>query len=69
MCDNTVVYWVDKGYDYKEIFGKCGSTGYDGNRLICQPCSEDPRIMADIERHEANIAADYAALGYDPNYD
>ena len=50
-CENTVTYFIPKGYDYKEIFGKCGSTGYDGNRLICYDCERDPRKMAEIERH------------------
>jgi hypothetical protein len=60
MCENTVTYHVPKGYDYKEVFGKCGSTGYDGNRLICQGCSEDPAKLAEIERHEQGVAADNA---------
>jgi hypothetical protein len=60
MCENTVTYFIPKGYDYKEIFGKCGSTGYDGNRLICYDCERDPRKMAEIERQERNIAEDNA---------
>jgi hypothetical protein len=57
MCENTVAYYVPKGYDYKEVFGKCGNTGYDGERLVCYDCSNDPRKMAEIERQERNIAA------------
>ena len=49
MCENTVNYYVPKGYDYKEIFGVCGQTGYDGERLICHDCANDPRKMAEIE--------------------
>lgn len=60
MCENTVTYYVPKGYDFREIHGKCGNTGYDGNRLICQGCAEDPVKMGEIERQEENIAADNA---------
>ena len=41
MCENTVSYYVPKGYDYKEVFGVCGQTGYDGQRLVCYDCSND----------------------------
>ena len=71
MCENTVSYYVPKGYfvwtnskrenhEPKEVFGVCGQTGYDGQRLVCYDCSNDPRKMAEIERQEANIAADNA---------
>ena len=60
MCENTVTYYVPSGYDYKEVVGKCGNTGYDGERLICDDCANDPRKMAEIERQEADIAADNA---------
>jgi|TARA_R100001530_G_scaffold100661_1_gene69997 hypothetical protein len=60
MCENTVTYVIPKGYDYKEVFGTCGQTGYDGGVLICQGCADDPRKLAEIERHEANIAHDNA---------
>ena len=58
MCENTVTYYVPKGYDYKEVSGKCGNTGYGGERLICHDCSNDPRKLAEIECWERGIAAD-----------
>ena len=60
MCENSVVYYAPSGWDYKEGHGICGQTGYDGSRLICHDCAEDPDKLAEIERQEANIAADNA---------
>ncbi len=60
MCENSVVYYAPSGWDYKEVHGICGQTGYDGSRLICHDCAEDPDKLAEIERQEANIAADNA---------
>ena len=59
-CENTVTYYVPAGYDYKEVSGTCGQTGYHGDRLVCQSCAEDPRKMTEIERHERDIAEDNA---------
>ena len=41
MCDNKVSYYVPKGYDYREIFIKCGLTDPYGNRAICEDCASD----------------------------
>ena len=60
MCENTVTYNVPEGFDYKEVFSVCGRTGYDGNILICHDCANDPRKLAEIERHERSVAADNA---------
>ena len=62
MCENTVTYYVPKGYDYKEVVGTCGQTGYDGNRLLCHGCLNDPAIMRALEIHDENAAADNAWL-------
>ena len=62
MCENTVTYYVPKGYDYKEVVGTCGRTGYDGNRLLCHECRNDPAIMQALEIHDENAAADNALL-------
>ncbi len=61
-CENKVSYNVPKGYDYKEVFVKCGNTDPYGNRAICDECASDPAEMERIKRHEANVAADNAWL-------
>ena len=60
MCEMTVTYYVPKGYDYKEVFGSCGQTGYHGDALICNDCANDPWKLREIERRERDIAADNA---------
>ena len=60
MCDNQVSFHVPRGYDYREVFVKCGNTDPHGGRAICQECSEDPHTMRDIKNQEENIAADNA---------
>ena len=40
MCDNQVSFYVPRGYDYREVFVKCGTTDPHGGRAICQACSE-----------------------------
>jgi hypothetical protein len=60
MCDNQVSYYIPKGYDYREVFVKCGNTDYHGERAICDTCSQDPQTMQHIKNQEANIAADNA---------
>lgn len=64
MCNEKVSYFVPgpRGYDYREVFVKCGNTGPHGNRAICGVCEADPDEMAAIERHEENMAADNAWL-------
>ena len=60
MCDNQVSFHVPRGYDYCEVFVKCGNTDPHGGRAICQECSEAPHTMRDIKNQEENIAADNA---------
>ena len=40
MCKNKVSQYVPRGYDYKEILSRCGSTGINGEQLICEECEE-----------------------------
>ena len=51
-CENKVSYNVPKGYDYKEVFVKCGNTDPYGNRAICDECASDPAEMDRIKRHK-----------------
>ena len=59
-CQNFETYYIPRGYDYKEVNTRCGNTKTDGSRAICDQCADDPKIMADIERQEENVAADNA---------
>lgn len=40
MCTNLVTQYVPKGYGYKEISMKCGSTSIHGVAIYCQKCEE-----------------------------
>lgn len=60
MCDNYEVYYVPKGWDYKEVRTKCGNTKYDGSRAICDKCRNNAAEMRRIRRQEANIEVDNA---------
>jgi len=62
MCENTATVYVPKGYDYKPVQMRCGSTDYNGDRVICDQCASDKRAMAEIERQERNAEADNAWL-------
>jgi len=39
-CKNKVLQMVPKGYGFKEIHSRCGSTGIHGQQLICGECEE-----------------------------
>jgi len=56
MCDNKVSYYVPRGYDYREIFIKCGYTDPYGGRAVCDDC--DDKYGEQIAREEEAIAAD-----------
>ena len=58
MCDEKISYYVPHGYDYREVFVKCGNTNPHGGRAICEKCAADPEDMAAIKRHEENMDAD-----------
>ena len=60
MCDNQVSYYIPKGYDYREVFLKCGNTDHNGERAICDKCRDNPVIMRGIQNREADIKADNA---------
>tara|TARA_R100001244_G_scaffold91245_1_gene69097 strand:- start:416 stop:628 length:213 start_codon:yes stop_codon:yes gene_type:complete len=62
MCENTVIYYIPKGHVYQEVPGTCGRTGYNGDRLLCNECRNDPAIMQALEIDDENAAADNAWL-------
>tara|TARA_R100001377_G_C3140991_1_gene92653 strand:+ start:509 stop:724 length:216 start_codon:yes stop_codon:yes gene_type:complete len=61
-CTNEVSFHVPAGYDYREVFVKCGNTTPRGGRAVCQECASSPREMLAIADHEENVAADNAWL-------
>jgi len=61
-CKNKISYHIPKGYDYKEVFVKCGTTDPFGNRAICDECYSNPAKMKGIKQQEENAAADNAWL-------
>jgi len=61
-CENKVCYYIPHGYDYKEVFTKCGNTNPFGYRAVCDKCADDSGEMRRIEEIEANAAADNAWL-------
>mgnify|MGYP003114522368 FL=1 len=38
MCDNKISYFVERGWDYKEIFVQCGRTDPYGGLALCEKC-------------------------------
>ena len=64
-CENTATYFVERGYHYKKIETRCGSTTYQGGRVVtafCNECANDPHIQAEHERPLRNAEADNAWL-------
>lgn len=37
-CQNTVTQYVPRGYGYRAVETRCGSTGIHGQRLQCDDC-------------------------------
>jgi hypothetical protein len=45
MCKNKISQFVLKGYNYKEIKVRCGSTGIYGQQLLCEDCADKYQRM------------------------
>ena len=56
MCDNRIEVTVPKGWDYKIVEYRCGSTGIYGQMILCEKC-ESQR-----EQRESLAEADNAWL-------
>jgi len=56
MCNEKVSYFVPKGYDYKEVFVKCGDTNPFGGQALCNKCIDDPAIKQQQENADADNA-------------
>ena len=59
-CQNEVSYMVEIGDSmrYREHMVRCGTTDPNGERCICKECGNNPAIMEEIWRHQANVKAD-----------
>lgn len=52
-CNKDIQVFVPKGFDYKEITVKCGSTSPTGNPYLCDKCGKENQ---DVDwRHEAEM--------------
>ena len=60
MCENFETYYIPRGYDYRAVKTRCGTTKADGSRAICEQCAADPQTMREIEALERSIEADNA---------
>lgn len=38
MCGKAITVYVPRGYDYREITVKCGSTSPSGEPWLCEKC-------------------------------
>jgi hypothetical protein len=56
MCENTVVKYVPRGYDYREVEYRCGSTGIDGNPVWCHSCEDSDRVRRIMDDSDADNA-------------
>jgi len=56
MCTKKISYFVPKGYDYKEVFVKCGNTNPFGGQALCNKCIDDPAIKQQQENADADNA-------------
>ncbi len=62
MSCKPVEVVVQGRYNSKIIEFKCGNTDHYGERVLCDSCLEDPVVVAELERHQANVDADNAWL-------
>lgn len=62
MCENKVIQYVPRGYDYRAVESRCGSTGIHGQRLLCDACQSNSAVRENLRRQDANADADNAWL-------
>jgi hypothetical protein len=63
-CDESIEVYIPKGYSYKAVMVRCGSTAFDGGVNQCERCAartgplplpdEDEGDMEFYERTHAN---------------
>lgn len=52
-CNKKIEVYVPRGYDYKEITVKCGSTSPSGYPYFCDKCEKDYKHVN--WRHKAEM--------------
>ena len=65
MCDKEAFYYVPRGWDYKEIKTRCGSTTYQNGHVVtvfCADCENDSQVQAEHEARLEDSDADNAWL-------
>ena len=68
MCENSVTFYVPRGYSHRAVDVRCGRTDPWGGLAICDQCAADPAASADHERRlrisdEINAEARASGLG------
>ena len=43
--DGKVIQYVPRGYGYREVTSRCGSTGIHGEMLLCDRCIQEAEKM------------------------
>jgi hypothetical protein len=60
MCKNKIEIDVRRGYSYKTVLYSCGSTGVDGDLILCPNCSPNyAAIRARSDEYEDRYYVDY----------
>lgn len=71
-CDRKVIQYVPRGYDYRAVESRCGSTSIHGDVLLCEKCERRNahaypqgwrEVPGDICRHGT-----YVGDAYGPDY-
>lgn len=59
-CENTITYYVPRGYAFREVEVTCGTTDPHGNRAQCEECLNSRAAREENARILANSEADNA---------
>ena len=56
-CTNEATQYVPRGFDYVEVKGECGRTGYTGEPVYCQEC-DDLNDRRGFAKHQCRHGVD-----------
>jgi hypothetical protein len=60
MCKNKIEIDVRRGYSYKTVLYSCGSTGVDGDLILCPNCAPNyAAIRTRSDEYEDRYYVDY----------
>jgi hypothetical protein len=57
-CDTPMTVYIPRGFDYKPVEVRCGSTAYDGGVNQCDKCSAAPGLRPPRTPDEGDDIAD-----------